>query len=53
MGRPPSTSTPTEVRECEIHGLVEFRQHKVGIDPRTHKQKVRWRCPQCHAAKQH
>lgn len=51
MPRPRSPYVPTEVRECEIHGIVEFRQHKVGIDPRTKEQKVRWRCPQCHAEK--
>lgn len=42
---------PTEARECEVHGVVDFRLHKVGIDPRTGNQKTRWRCPLCHTAR--
>ena len=53
MARPRDESIPTEVRECDVHGLVEFRRHRVGLDPRTKLQKYRWRCPLCHAEKQH
>jgi hypothetical protein len=50
MARPRDPDTPTELRECEVHGLVEFRRHKKGKHPKTGEQKYRWRCPQCHAA---
>lgn len=49
MGRHKDELTPTEMRECDIHGLVEFRRHKKGLA--KGRQKYRWRCPLCHTEK--
>jgi len=49
-GRPRSPEVPEVTGECPVHGIVDFRIHKIGRRPGG-KQRYRARCPQCHSAR--
>jgi len=50
VGRPRNPEINETLRDCSIHGRVEHRQHKFG-KLRDGRQRYRWTCMLCHAAK--
>lgn len=50
-GTPRRDHVPTVLMECPVHGVTEFRLHRVGYT-RSGEPKFRARCPLCHAARE-
>jgi hypothetical protein len=49
-GRPPQTTSTSELRDCRRHGTVEFHRYRAG------RGKYRWRCKRCigeHVTRRH